>query len=162
MNDLVGRNPDGTWQEGYAPNPEGINGIGRAGFVPWEIRAEQLAEKYNTIEKLEFTFEFSEKGKLVPTKKVSQVHPHDAGILRQMWLAVFGEGAEARHEREAFWNRKEGTPTETLRHEGRLSYSVDPRIIALVAELRSLNASRNAQAIKVVEHSPAGTDNPER
>lgn len=108
------RNPDGTFIKGIAPNPSGQNGT--KGFARWEIRVEQLSNKYDSVEKLMALFTLDDKGNMQPSKELMQMNPIDAGIIRQLIGQLTGR--DTIRERESFWDRYQGKPKQTVEHQG--------------------------------------------
>ena len=105
------RTADGRFAGG-APNPTGKNGM--KGLARWEIRVEQLAAKYPTMQDLMQFFTLDKFGSLQPAPALLELNPIDAGIIRQLVAGVVGKAKDVREDRESFWDRFQGKATQTM------------------------------------------------
>lgn len=153
IKNVPARNPDGTLVKGAVLNPNGRNGENRKGFAPWAVRVEQLAYKYDTVEKLFALFvENPETGNMKMSKEFLGMNPIDAGIIWQLIGAIIGD--DKRLERESFWNRKEGLPKETVKHEGGLTHELDPRLLDIVRKVRSAKSIGDSETTRLAIDGP--------
>jgi hypothetical protein len=108
--DFSNHDARGRFIAGNNANPSGSNGL-RKGFAPWHVRVRLLEEKYDTVAKLMSLFTFDPvTEELTPNDELEKMNPLDAGIIWQLALTIMGN--DKRREREAFWDRYEGKPSQ--------------------------------------------------
>lgn len=156
---ITARNPDGTVAKGAVLNPTGENGNRRSGFAPWSVRVEQLQTKYDTLKKLMALFVFDEaKDTVKASDELLKMNPIDAGIIWQMFGACYGD--DKRLERESLWNRKEGLPKETVKHEGGIAHGLDPALLGVIREVRRAKSIGSEEATRMVDDRAPESDIP--
>ena len=109
---IIERKENGQFKEGVSGNPTGKNGM--KGLTRWEIRVEQISAKYPTMADLMQFFTLDEFGSLQPAPALLELNPIDAGIIRQLVAGVVGKARDVREDRESFWDRFQGKPTQTM------------------------------------------------
>ena len=106
------RNALGQLLPGHTANPSGENGM--KGLARWEMRVEQLSAKYPTMADLMQFFTLDKFNNLLHSPALLELNPIDAGIIRQLVAGVVGKAKDVREDRESFWDRFQGKPTQTM------------------------------------------------
>ena len=109
---IIERKENGQFKEGVSGNPTGKNGM--KGLTRWEIRVEQISAKYPTMADLMQFFTLDKFGNLQPAPALLEINHIDAGIIRQLVAGVIGKAKDVREDRESFWDRFQGKPTQTM------------------------------------------------
>lgn len=103
---------DGT----FAPG-NNLGGITQKGHTTYKKRAEQLDDKYDTVEKLMALFVDDPKtGRKTPGPELLSMHPRDAALIIQNMGSIFGD--DKRGERETYWDRMDGKPLQRNEFSG--------------------------------------------
>lgn len=148
------RDKKGRFLPGFVANPEGNKGNSPSrGHASYNVRVEQLENRHPTIESLVdakfFTIAVTPFGeKLMRGEGLNKLNPYDGGIIWNMILQVFADPKHALIAQKLFWDRREGTPTQTIQHRGSSNiFSIPSEYDTLEEAAAALEDMRNANAL---------------
>lgn len=108
MTDDPNRNPDGTFKDGSAGNPEG--GRARKGYQPYSKRLQHFEEKYTSDELIELSGDKKALGKMSVLDR--------AAIAQLAGAVMASDNKWRRKDREDTIDRLDGKASQPVEHSG--------------------------------------------